>query len=277
MDTIIGNYYVIDNKLHNSSEVNFQFNNSEYITYEVLRTKRGVLLFLEDHLERSLNSIRRLNLEKLYNESELVNQLKLLVSSNSNREGNIKFLCKYLPDKILFAAYYIPHAYPLEDIYKNGIKLITYNIERNKPQIKQVSINEKINLEIRTLLQKGDVYEVLLVNHQGFITECSKANFFLIKGNSIFSAPEEFILEGITRKHILEIAKKLDLKNIPLLLKIKDLKNYDAAFICGTSPKVLPVKYINYLEFNVENETLRTLKDHYDILIREYFKKASEE
>jgi len=272
MDTIVGKYYIIDDKLFNSIDVNFQFNNSDYIVYEVIRIRDGVLLFLEDHLKRILSSIKKFNLEKFYNEKRLNSFLELLVKSNSDREGNIKFLCKYGSKKMTYAAYYIPHFYPSEEVYKNGVKLMIYNIERNDPQIKQVKVNEIINNQIKDLLKSTNAFEVLLVNNHGIITECSKSNFFLVRGNSIYSAPAELILEGITRGKVLEIAKILGIENIVSCVKRDELQNYEAAFICGTSPKVMPVKSIDGIEFNVENKILQNLKENYNVLIENYFK-----
>lgn len=274
MDTIVGNCYIIDNKLYNSCEVNFKFNNSKYLVYEVLRSKEGILLFLEDHLKRTLNSIMKLNLEELYNERELVSALELLVKANSDREGNIKFLCKYTSKKMIYAAYFIPHFYPSNNLYNNGINLTIYNIERNDPQIKQVKINESIISTVKDKLKSEDAFEVLLVNNHGIITECSKANFFLVKGNSIFSAPVELILEGITREKVLEVAKNLKIENKTSYIKVNELKNYEAAFICGTSPMVMPVKSIDGIKFNVENNILQSLKANYKALVEKYFSDA---
>jgi branched-chain amino acid aminotransferase len=273
MDTIVGNYYVIDNKLLNSIEINFQFNNSEYLIYEVIRTSNGVLLFLEDHLERLYNSIKKLNLEKNYNEKNVVSLLRLLVKENTRLEGNIKLLCKTVNHKMIYAAYYIPHFYPSEEMYRHGVKLITYEIERNDPQIKQVKINEKINEAIKYALQNTGAFEALLINHEGHITECSKSNFFLINGNFLYSAPEESILKGITRNYVLKIAKQLGFENKPSFIKIENIENYEAAFICGTSPKVMPVKAIDGIEFNVGHKTLQSIKLHFDKLLADYFKK----
>jgi branched-chain amino acid aminotransferase len=274
MDTLVGNFYIIDNKLFNTSEVNFQFNNSGYLVYEVVRTKVGVILFLEEHLKRTLNSIVKLDLEKIYDEQKLFENLQLLLNSNSYREGNIKFLCKLSFEKMVYAAYYIPHFYPTEDVYKNGVKLTIYNIERNEPGIKQVSVNENIINKIQDSLKNAEAFEVLLVNKQGIITEGSKSNFFLIRDNSIFSSPSEFILEGITRRKVLEIAKALGIENIISCIKPSELHDYEAAFICGTSPKVMPVKSIDGIEFNVENKILQSLKTNFDLLVEDYYNVA---
>jgi branched-chain amino acid aminotransferase len=272
MDTIAGDYYVIDDKLLNSSEINFQFNNSEYLFYEVMRTTRGIVLFLEEHLERLFNSIRNFDLERNTNTISIQNSLQLLIDRSAELEGNIKLLCKPLISGISFAAYFIPYFYPDENMYKQGIKLTTYAVERNEPQIKQIKTNEEIKREINHELQNSGAFEVLLVNRAGYITEGSKSNFFLIRGNSLYSAPEEIILKGITRNYVLNIANSLGIRNIPTLIKTEELADYEAAFICGTSPKVMPVKTINKMEFDVKHNAIQDIRREYDRIIENYLR-----
>ena len=268
MDTIVGRYYIINNKLLNTIEINFQFNNSGYLVYEVIRTIDGALLFLEDHLERLSNSIRILNPEMEFHKNIVINLLHLLVKENQKLEGNIKLLCKPYNRELNYAAYYIPHFYPSKEMYLKGIKLITYHIERNDPQIKQV----KISAAIKNTVQKSGAFEALLVNREGLITECSKSNFFLINGNILYSAPEEYILKGITRNFVLKIIKKAGFKNMLTPIKIEDIAKYEAAFICGTSPKVMPVKEIDGIEFNVRQDTLQQIIKQFDKLLADYLR-----
>lgn len=272
MDTIVGDYVLINNQLLNSCEINFQFNNSGYLVYEVIRTIDGVLLFLEDHLERLSTSIRMIDPEKKFHKNNVSSLLRILVKENHKLEGNIKLLCKPANHGLDYAAYFIPHFYPSKWMYLKGVKLITYPIERNDPQIKQVKINKKIGVKIKNAMQKSEAFEALLVNREGLITECSRSNFFLIKGNILYSAPEEYILKGITRKYVLKIVKKAGFKNMLSLIKIEDIANYEAAFICGTSPKVMPVREIDGIELNVKQDTLQYLIKQFDKLLADYIR-----
>jgi branched-chain amino acid aminotransferase len=272
MDIIVGESYIIDNKLYRSEEINFQFNNSEYIIYEVIRTTKGLLFFLDDHLERLYSSLQNLNLEIYYNASEIRNLLYRLILHNYNREGNIKLLCKPSNTRMQYAAFYVPYFYPPKEMYTEGIKLTSYIIERKDPHIKQIHINEKIKQEINDVKLNSSAFEILLVNQKGYVTEGSKSNFFLIKGSTLYSAPEEWILKGITRKYVLEIANKLGFENVPLKIKINDVQNFEAGFICGTSSKVMPVKEIDGHLYSVGIKTLQLIKENYDTLFEDYIK-----
>lgn len=269
MDKIVSEYYIIDNIIFKSSDINYSFNNSDYQFYEVMRTSHGKFLFLDDHLERLLESLKSLNLYQYYIDSvprKCLNELLI----NNKQEGNVKLICKLAEKKLIYASYFIPHHYPSKHLYQTGIKLKSYIIERNQPNLKQIHVNEFIKNEIIELLSSGEFFEILLVNRESIITEGSKSNFFLIKGNTMFSAPESMILQGITRKYILKIAKVVGLNYMEKEIALSDLYSYDAAFISGTSPKVLPVNKIDEIPFNPNNSYLEKIMLKYNEFFDHY-------
>lgn len=270
MDKIAGKYYIVDNMIFESSDLINQFDNSPYQLYEVIRTINGVLLFLEDHIERLQEALKKINLYRYYNEPDLRRCLFQLLQANKIIEGNIKLLCKESGARLIYAAYYIPHSYPDKTLYKYGIKLKSYIIERTNPNLKQIKVNELIKSKINTLLSSGEFYEVLLVNAKGNITEGSKSNFFLIKENTVYSAPENLILKGVTRKYIVKIIKDLQLNYIEKEVSIKELPFFDAAFITGTSPKVLPVIMVDQVSYSPVNGHLLEIIQNYDYLFNNY-------
>jgi branched-chain amino acid aminotransferase len=266
MDKIVCEYYIIDNMIFKSSDNNYYFNNSEYQFYEVIRTFRGIYLFLDDHLERLQKSLECMNLFQYYIDSEAKKCLNDLLIKNNRKEGNVKLVCKVFDKKLVYAAYYIHHYYPSKNEYQKGIKLKSYIIERKQPNLKQIKVNEFIKLEINDILSSGKFFEVLMVNKKGNITEGSISNFFLIKENTLFSAPENLILKGITRKYIIKIAKDSGLYYIEKDIALIDLSTFDAAFISGTSPKVLPVNQIDEIGFTPGNRYLRLIMQNFDAL-----------
>ena len=112
-----------------------------------------------------------------------------------------------------------------------------------------------------------DIYESLLVDREGCITEGSKSNFFLIRNNCLFSAPEGTILQGITRKYVLDIAAEKGISVIHQKITMNDLGKYEAAFICGTSPKILPVRKVNAIQYDPEHPILKILIESYNTIM----------
>lgn len=270
LDTITGDYYLLDKQIYKCSECNYLFDTSTYQLYEVLRTERGVLVFYEDHMERLHEGLNRLGYEGLYRSSHFKNELLVFLKANSNRIGNVKILCARRGNELNIAAYYIPHKYPDEKIYSEGIDLMTFSIERADPQIKQIHVSNLVKQNIERILMENNAYEILLIDHENNIREGSKSNFFLIRNNCLYSAPNDKILAGITRKKLLSIVEKESIEVVYRDIALSDISYYEAAFICGTSPKVLPVKKINDLIFNTKNSMVTLIKDKYNAMIEQY-------
>ena len=119
--------------------------------------------------------------------------------------------------------------------------------------------------------KEKNCYDALFVNRNGNIIEGTRTNFFTIKGRTIYSPLEKNILLGVTRKHILEVAKQngfvIEEKNIPLT----GLSEYDGAFLTGTSIKILPIKKVDNFEYGGIPDDLKKLMLAFD----EYLNTAS--
>ena len=232
--------------------------------YEVIRVSDNIPLFLEDHLERFRNSIKEKQLIDFafsFNYRKIINELAL---HNKKSTGNIKILLTKT-NKPELCIYFIAHSYPTTEQYSNGVKLTFLKAERNNPEIKAVNLDLRQKAE--EILKSSGYYEIILVNNEGYITEGHKSNFFLIKGNCVYSAPSELILAGITRKYVLALCKKNNFNYCESKISETDLNNFESAFITGTSPKILPVHNINNIPFDVKNSILRRLMEDYDKII----------
>lgn len=273
MDIISGDFYQENCQTKNSSLINFKYDTQDYLIYEVLRTTLGVVIFFEDHLERMKNSLVSLGIRKRCDAKNIHNCLKNLIALNGYRTGNVKLLCKIAGDKLYFTSYYIPHEYPSDDLYRKGVKLITYKIERPDPDIKQVHVSEFIRKEIESVKAQAPAYEVLLIDRKGFITEGSRSNIFLINNGKLYSPPDESLLPGITRKYVLRIARDKKIQIIRKPIRHTEISTYESAFICGTSPKILPVNTINNCTLQINNEITYLILKEYNSIIQKYIEK----
>ena len=86
--------------------------------------------------------------------------------------------------------------------------------------------------------------DALLIDKDNNIREGTRSSFFTIKNNTLIAPPKEKVLEGVTRKIILDISQKImsiKEEDIPL----GKIENYDEYFITGTSFNIMPVRQIN--------------------------------
>lgn len=88
----------------------------------------------------------------------------------------------------------------------------------------------------------------------------------------MYTATLKEVLEGITAKHLVKLCKELSIPLMEEYITVSSLQYYDAAFITGTSPKILPVNSIDSLMFDPKNSLLRNLMSEFDILIEKYIR-----
>ncbi len=235
--------------------------------YEVLRVKDGKPQFLADHLERFANSWKlsgRSATRSFLSDNELFDVIKEIIALNHIDNQNIRI------DKdhrnILVQA--VESFYPSSRMYEEGVYVRTMEYIRRNPNAKV--LNMDLLERVKQMKKTEDVFEVLLVDSEGKISEGSKSNVFFIKGRELYTADVNSVLEGVTRKVLLEACK-----NIPdLMIKIEsvsleEVHTFDACFLTGTSIDLLPVKRINSQVYESgRNEVYKRLCDE--------FKKRSE-
>lgn len=241
------------------------FENSLSI-YEVVRVFKGRPIFLSDNLQRLDNSLKKSNIHMNVKSLNIPEKLKHFIDLSHITEGNLKYVLHFKqaqPDEYIFQ---IPHSYPTARDYEQGVATMTYPAVRENPEIKY------INADLRTLANRlmhdNQVYEILLVDRNGFITEGSRSNVFFIKGNVLYTAPVEYVLPGTSRKRVIEICKICQCPVEEKQIALSGLSGYDAAFLSGTSPLILPIHRIDNLYLDPKNQLLQKLMKQYFTLLQ---------
>ncbi len=257
-----GNWYsLVDKKLLTNEGSNR--------IYEVMRIVEGKPLFLEDHLIRFQHSLSEIHLINRVDITLIEDVIYQLIEKNSLKSGNLRFEIIVKDSLFKTAVYEVPAKYPDEKLYNSGIELVSYVIERHNPHVKQSKVNEKVRKTIKQTFNQTNAYEILLVDSHGNITEGSRSNVFFIRDNALYSPPSKEILEGITRKKVLEIAFEKEIKVVHNPIPLKEASSFNACFITGTSPKILPAVSLNNITFDVANPILKVLMKQYNDLIME--------
>lgn len=238
---------------------------ADVVVYEVIRFIDGIPLFFDDHFKRLKHSLELVNQLIELDPIQLLSNLMLLAEKNEIRIGNLMLQISFSGSTFMLQAWFIPHKYPTEVDYEKGVTTDLLYAERNNPEAKVV--NNTVRDAANNLIAEKGVYEVLLVNNQNGICEGSRTNFFAVKGNVLHTAPLNKVLHGITLLKVLDIAAKHKIPVVFEEIKVSDLANYDALFLTGTSPKVLPISSVGELIFCTKNEILRLITDKYNELI----------
>lgn len=269
MDIIRGTYIAINSSLVKMTD--FEYTLSKKNVYEVIRIIDGVPLFLEEHLERMNQSIEILKMNFTKSKEEISNLIHLLAKKNGIKDGNLKILINNGPT-LNFYLYFIPHYYPDRTSYTKGIKTRTLKIERKNPNAKV--IDPKYKRIVTDFIEENEVFEALLVNLENEITEGSKSNVFFVMDKTLYTPPLKDVLGGVTRKRILDIAEELEMNVSEESLHMNELSEVEAAFISGTSPKILPISTIDALKLkSTEHPMIKELIATYDLKIKSYIEK----
>jgi branched-chain amino acid aminotransferase len=240
--------------------------------YEVLKIKKKTPLFLSDHLERLAESLKVANYSSITPLSVIAENIDRLIDLNTSiDEGNIRLILHYpgnSRNKPDIYAYYIPHSYPSDYEYAYGVSLVLIHSERKNVHSKIINVDARMALNRK--IRENKAYEALLVNKDGFITEGSKSNFFMIMEDKVTTAPEKDVLRGITRKHIFHLCRKSGIEIREAKIHYTETGNYESCFITGTSPGVLAVRNIGSKMFKHDHPLLGKISQEYEKLVSDY-------
>lgn len=229
--------------------------------YEVLRMVKGSPIFFFDHMERLSTSVKLQKKEFLADIDTLRKAIINLTRSDKKKEANLKIVFNYNQGINNYLVYFIESSYPSEQQYRTGVKGILFFAERKDPESKV--INHKLRSSIYHKLIHEGGYEAILVNENNLITEGSRSNIFFIKGDILFTAPDNMVLRGITRKHILDICSENKIKVEFSSVNADEITQYDSVFMTGTSPMVLPFNCIDDKLFSIKFPLIEKLRTIY--------------
>ena len=88
-------------------------------------------------------------------------------------------------------------------------------------------------------------FEALLVDRHGFVLEGTRSNFYGIRGNAVYTAPDDKVLNGITRISVLKAASELGFRIIYEPPRFDELLSYESVFISATSMAAMPLSHID--------------------------------
>lgn len=233
--------------------------------YETMRAYDNVIFMLDEHLMRLFRSASLIGLNVPLNNDQIKTAIFDTLSANSLRNAYVRLtitrgygpigldpeLCKE-PTFVIIAEdmKVYPKAY-----YENGIKVIVSRTRRNlkdavNPQIK--SLNFLNNILAKIEAKREDAYEAIMLNVSSYITEGTISNVFFYRDGVLCTPSVECgILDGITRKVVLDIAMREGLFVQEGEFTKDDIYAANEAFITNTTFEVMPVCQVDNVKYNV--------------------------
>ena len=262
------NIVIVNGNLCDASEYDALINSQEAYAYEVIRVIEGKPLFLEDHLERLKNTLAGIGMQCDFTAESLREDFGRLCTANGVLSDNVKIIIWEDTVCMMFTG----ATYPSEEMYRDGVGVGVLAAVRENPQVK-IS-NFWLREFANRMIAENGFFEVMLANRKDCITEGSRSNMFFIKDGVVVTCPAEGVLLGITRKRIISVCEE---HRVPIEyreISRKELGDFDAAFISGTSPNVLPIRFVKdenrMIEYDVNDATLRRVMKLFDSEIAGY-------
>lgn len=249
----IGTFFIENDEQKTADEFKSDLD-KENIIYEVVRVIDNKFLFLEDHMLRLRNSLRLVGRDQ-----DIVDRIEKVVQvlvAGHDLNKNIKI--DVYNDN--YRCYFTESSYPADTLYLEGIETTLFHYVRSQPGVKQLDMDYKKTIE---KIKDGRYFEVLLEDDKGFVIEGSRSNLLYIKDSTIYSAPLEDILNGVTFRNVIKMAERLDFDIVYKRIHKDELDKIDACFITGTSIGVLPIKTIDNIEFQVDHPVIKSLMEAY--------------
>ena len=224
--------------------------------YETLRTYNKVPFLYDRHMRRLRQSADRLMLDVPFDDATLLKWIhQTMDAAGDLTEGYIRILLtrgvgdlNYDPKSTPKPTTVIivkPFEAPPQRVFTDGIRISLVEMLRNHP--KSVNPIIKSNNLLNNALAMQAAYragaeEALMCNFRGELTECSQANFFMVRGGAALTPKSEAgLLEGVTRAFIFELGRELGIDVREETLYPKDLETADEMFITSTTRELSPV------------------------------------
>ena len=214
--------------------------NRSFGVFDFMRMENGVVLFMNDYLERFHNSQKFLFGKAPYSKTSLKEIIDTLIELNKMKESTFKFILsanivkgKMEPHLVVINAAYNEYA---SHYFTQGTSLLEKNYVREFSEYK--TLNYMASFQNFEKMKKTSSVDVLF-HHNNQISEASRSNIFMIKKGKIFTVQND-ILNGITRKAIIRGFKgslKVNVKDIAY----DELLQADELFISSTLKKVMPI------------------------------------
>ena len=253
-----GNYYNhADSKIH-INDRGYHFGDA---VYEVILFNEGVFYDFDAHINRLFNSLKSIEIEFSFTKKTIELIVKNLIRLNRVTFGSVYIqVSRGIAERnhtydnlkikpVLTIITSKKHNTTNADI--KCVKAVTIRDNRwSRPDIKTTQLLP--NVLAKTIANKQGAYESIFIDDQGYVTEGSSSNIWIInyKNEIITRNIDGKILSGITRKTVAEFAKLNDLKVIEKKFSKEDMIKAKEVFLTSASSFVTPINEIDEVKIN---------------------------
>ena len=253
----------IDGKLYDKADAKISVYDHGLLygdgVFEGIRVFSGKIFECEAHLDRFWDSAKAIRLTLPVSREQLRTAMEETVRANGFRDCYVRVVATRGPGDLgidprksprpsLFIIADLISVYPRE-MYEKGMSLITSSVIRNHPAALSArikSLNYLNNILAKIEANDAGVSEAVMLNHEGNVSECTAENIFIVRDGEVQTpTATDGILEGVTRKVMLALCKRMQIPFVEKILQRHDLYIADECFLTGTGAEVAPVTKID--------------------------------
>lgn len=228
--------------------------------FEGIRVYKGKIFKCQQHLDRLYHCAEQIALRIPITKEEMESIQRECIEVNGISEGYIRLVVTRgygtlgldprrcpVPGIICIAdqiSLYKP------EFYESGMRVVLAKRPKTPiacldPRIKSLNYLNNILAKIEAIEQGCD--EAIMLNTEGYVTECTGDNLFIIKKGKIYTPPvEDGMLNGITRRFVLNtLAPTLGVEAVESSLRLEEVLKADEVFLTGTAAEVIAVNAID--------------------------------
>lgn len=248
------------------------------------QTPKGPAVFrLRHHMQRFIESIHILGVQELqYSVEDLCQATFTTIRKNRFQECYIRPLMYLkgpmgmnmdLSKPAVGIAAWEWGPYLGEAAKMAGIHMMVASFTRLHPNIAmtkaKISGNYVNSLMVKTLALRSGYDEAVIIDHQGFVAECTGENLFMVRRGVLYTPPLASVLEGLTRDSILTLARDMGMQVEETAITRDMLYVADEVFISGTAAEIVGVRMIDYRKVGIGKvgpATVKLMKAYSDVV-----------
>ncbi|MEO1652110.1 MAG: aminotransferase class IV [Bacteroidota bacterium] len=228
--------------------------------WEAFRLHQGVLVFLDQHLNRLWQAAATIGMKLPFSPQALTENIwKTLEANQMEDDVHVRVMVtrglKKTPSQDPRLTIYGPHVVIVaehkkasEETREKGITLFTSTIRRGSPDYLDPRLNCHSKLhEVQALIQaiEAGADEALMLDIHGFVSTCNATNFFMIKEGEVWTSTGQYCMNGITRGNVIKICRQEAIPCFEKNFSLFDVYGADEAFVTGTFGGITPVTKVD--------------------------------
>ena len=246
-------------------------------------TLNGPAIFrLKEHTNRLFDAAKKINIEVPFELDEIIHAQCETLNKNQLNAGYIRPIiylgneglglrAKDLSVNVAIAAWEWP-SYMDPEAKKKGISIAKSSYLQYENPLhsgnKIIGTYFQNTMALHEAIDKG-ADEALMMDANGFISEGSGENIFIVKDLKLMTPTKDHCLNGITRQSVIQIAKDLNYDVIEKNLTFDDLISADEAFFTGTAVEITPISKVDDVKIGHDGagEITKVLQNKFDEVI----------